>query len=166
MFTPAELIEALRRGLRRSIRPLPTPVGFPPTWQAWFERMRERDGPGSNARAESLVAALARRDPPPRPPAELLDGWRALRAQWRQQWEPPSRDERGMRVVSRTLSILLHALFLVALSVLMHARFMLDATPEAQRGEHVIEVEFIGTGTPEEDGGGPEEDGGGADYVN
>ena len=154
MFTPAELIEALRRRLRRSIRPLPNPSGFPPSWQAWFDAIRERHGAGSNARAESLVATLARRDPPPRPVPELLGGWAAFRALWRQQWAPPGRDERGLRVFSKSVSIVLHLLFLIALSLLMHARFMLAPAPDAQRGEHVIEVEFIGSGTPEEDGGG------------
>ena len=154
MFTPAELIEALHRRLRRSIRPLPGAEGFPPSWQAWFDSIRERAGPGSNTRVESLVQALARLDPPPRPTAELLGGWAAFRALWRQQWEPPRRDERRLRVSSRTASILLHLLFLVALSLLMHARFMLAPAPDAQRGEHVIEVEYIGSGTPEEEGGG------------
>src|SRR5690606_16082467 len=75
-------------------------------------------------------------------------------ALWRQHWAPPGRDERGLRVFSKSVSIVLHLLFLVALSLLMHARFMLAPAPDAQRGEHVIEVEFIGSGTPEEDGGG------------
>lgn len=158
MFTPAELIEALRRRLRRSIRPLPANEGLPPAWQAWVDGIRDRLGPGSRERADALVQALVARGPPPRPAPELLGGWGALRALWRQQWEPPRRDERGLRVFSRSLSIFLHLLFLVALSILMHARFMAPA-PGAQRGEHVIEVEFIGSGTPEEEGGGapPEE---------
>src|SRR5690606_39527665 len=90
----------------------------------------------------------------PRPAAEELHGWQALRALWRQQWDPPGRDERGLHAFARTTSILLHLLFLVIMSWLMHARFMLAQTADAQRGEHVIQVEFIGSGTPEEEGGG------------
>lgn len=154
MFTSSELIEALQRRLRRSIRPLPPRTSaFPPGWQAWFDALRAGAGPGSDTRARSAVEMLVQRGPAPRPAPELLAGWKAFRSLWRQQWEPPGRDERGLRIASRTLSILLHLLFLAVLSLLMHARFML-APADAQRGEHVIEVEFIGSGTPEEDGGG------------
>ena len=154
MFTPAELIESLRRRLRRSIRPLPPADGVPPSWKAWFESIAAAAGPADVTRAREIVAIFAARAPAPRPPVEQLQGWRAFRALWRQQWEPPSRDERGLRVVSRSLSVLLHLGLLVIMSWLMHARFMAAPPPDAQRGEHVTEVVFIGRGTPEEEGGG------------
>lgn len=154
MFTPAELIEALQRRLRRTIRPLPKAQALPPAWQGWLDSVRDRAGPGSSARADALVAVLARRAPRPRPPVELLSGWAAFLSLWRQQWEPPRRDERGLRISARAASLLLHLGLALALSWLMHARFVLMPPSDAQRGEHVIEVEFIGRGTPEEDGGG------------
>ena len=153
MFSPAELIEALRRRRRLSIRPPPQADGLPPPWKTWLQATAATL-PLAAASASDVVAVMAARRPIPRPPAEELHGWRALRALWRQQWDPPSQDERGLRVFSRAVSILLHLLFLVIMSWLMHARFMLDAPADAQRGEHVIEVEFIGSGTPEEEGGG------------
>ena len=73
---------------------------------------------------------------------------------WLRGWEPPRRDERGLRILARTVSFLLHLVLVLALSWLMHARFVLAPDADAQRGEHVIEVSFIGTGTPEEEGGG------------
>ena len=147
------LLEALRRRRRLSIRPSPQADGLPPSWKRWLQAMAE-SLPASTARASDVIAAVATRPPAKRPPAEQLQGWHALRALWRQQWDPPSRDERGLRAFSRTLSILLHVVFLVIMSWLMHARFMLAPPADAQRGEHVIEVEFIGSGTPEEEGGG------------
>ncbi|AOH36915.1 hypothetical protein BGP89_11570 [Luteimonas sp. JM171] len=153
MFSPAELIEALRRRLRLSIRPLPQADGLPPSWKAWLQATAERSPPAGD-RAAGVVAAAAARPPAPRPRGEELHGWKALRAMWRQQWDPPSPDERGLRIASRTLSILLHLAFVVIMSWLMYTRFLLATPPDAQRGEHVIEVEFIGSGTPEEEGGG------------
>ena len=154
MFTPAELIESLRRRVRRSIRPLPLADGAPPSWKAWFQSNAAAAGPADVTRAREIVAIFAARTPAPRPPVEQLQGWRAFRALWRQQWEPPSRDERGLRVVSRSLSVLLHLGLVVIMSWLMHARFMAAPPADAQRGEHVTEVVFIGSGTPEEEGGG------------
>src|SRR5690606_3747941 len=142
------------RRAHRSIRPLPRPEGAPPSWRAWFQSIAAAAGPVDVTRAREIVAIFAARPPVERPPAEQLQGWRAFRALWRQQWEPPSRDERGLRVVSRSLSILLHLGLLVLMSWLMHARFMAAPPPDAQRGEHVTEVVFIGSGTPEDEGGG------------
>lgn len=153
MFSPADLIEALRRRQRLSIRPLPQAEGPPPSWTAWLAA-KARQLAVAPASAASVIAAAASRPPRPRPAAEELHGWQALRALWRQQWDPPGRDERGLRAIARTTSILLHLLFLVIMSWLMHARFMLAQTADAQRGEHVIQVEFIGEGTDGEEGGG------------
>ena len=153
MFTPAELIESLRRRQRRSIRPLPAD-GIPPSWKAWFESSAAAAGPADVSLARDIIAIFAARPPVPRPPVEQLQGWRAFRALWRQQWEPPGRDERGLRVLSRSLSILLHLGLVVVMSWLMHARFLVAPAPDAQRGEQVTQVVFIGDGTPEDEGGG------------
>lgn len=154
MLTPAGLIEALRRRLHRSIRPLPMSEGLPPSWKAWFDATAERGGPVDIARVQALDAALAGLVPPVRPAARHLSGWQAFRAAWRPQWEPNSPDERGMRVLAQALSILFHLFLLVVLAWLMHTRFLIAPSPaDARRGEHVIEVEFIGLGTPEEEGG-------------
>ena len=153
MFSPAELIEALRRRLRLSIRPLPQAQGLPPSWSAWLQA-NAASLPAAGDRAADVVASVAAHPPAPRARGEELHGWRALGAMWRQQWDPPSPDERGLRITARTLSILLHLVFVLVMTWLMYTRFMLAPPPDAQRGEHVIEVEFIGSGTPEEEGGG------------
>ncbi|MDH5821487.1 hypothetical protein QFW77_00560 [Luteimonas sp. RD2P54] len=153
MFTSAELIEALRRRLRRSIRP-PQPGQFPPGWQAWFDGMRGRAGAVTGASAAAIVAVMLGRAPPVPVAWVQLNRWQAFGALWRQQWHPASEDERWMRVSATTLSLVLHLLFSALLLWLMYARFLQVAAP-SQRGEDtVIEVEYIGDGTPEAAGAG------------
>ncbi|MBB1472051.1 hypothetical protein H5368_03295 [Luteimonas sp. MC1782] len=156
MFSSAELIEALRRRMRRSLRP-PPPVGeFPPGWREWFAATGTRSRGVVGAAAGDIAAILMAREPQLSTRVlEVLGPWRAYATLWRQGWQPASRDERGTRVAAMTLSMLLHLLFALALVWLMHARFFVFPAPEAAReGEQVIQVEFIGTGTPEDAGGG------------
>ncbi|WP_407351496.1 hypothetical protein [Luteimonas sp. R10] len=155
MFTSADLIEALRRRMRRSIRPPPPSGEFPPAWRAWFESMGAEAGAVTGAPAPEIVAVMLQREPVAAPGWVQLNRWQAFTALWRQQWHPASEDERWLRVSATVLSLVLHVVFVVLLVWLMHARFMLMPQP-AQRGEHVVEVTFIGAGTAEEEaGGGP-----------
>ncbi|WP_132999690.1 hypothetical protein [Luteimonas arsenica] len=160
MFSSAELIEALRRRMRRSLRPLPPPGEFPPAWREWFAAMASRPGRVSGASAEDMVAAMAAREPlvPPRA-LEDLGRWRAFATLWRQDWQPASSDERWTRIASMSGSLLLHLLFLLAIVWLMLVRFHFPA-PEADARdgeEHVLQVEYIGEGTPADAGGGAAE---------
>ncbi|MCD9030281.1 hypothetical protein LDO32_00835 [Luteimonas sp. Y-2-2-4F] len=153
MFTSAELIAALDRRHRRSIRPQ-APVGtFPPGWQAWLDALQARPGRVVGAPAAEIVARLAGREPAPLPPGEVpANRWRAFASLWRQQWEPDRRDERGLRAVSSAGSGALHLLFLLALAWLMVVppyRAPAQAGPDA-----AVEVTWIGEGTPEDAGGG------------
>src|SRR5690606_17062158 len=120
MFSSAELIEALRRRMRRSLRPPPPPGEFPPAWREWFAAMAARPGRVAGARAEEVMAVLAAREPVPAPGiVEQLGRWRAFSALWRQDWQPASADERGTRVAAMSGSLLLHVLFIAALVWLM-----------------------------------------------
>ena len=151
MLTPAEFIEALRKRQLRSIRPQQRSEGLPAGWQTWLEGSAGRIGAPDSRRAQELVSLVSTSGLSPR--VETGKWWRFTPVVLR-GWEPPRRDERGLRLSSGTLSFLLHFALILALSWLMHARFALAPDPDTQRGEHVIEVEFIGTGTPEEEGGG------------
>ena len=153
MFTSAELIEALRRRARRSLRPETPPGEFPPGWRAWFVAMRERVGAVTGASADAIVALLAMRPlrtPPPRLPA--LNSPQAFAALWRQQWSPASADERAQRIAAFTVALLLQVCFSILLLWLAYARF--GGEPPVRQGEDVVQVEFIGEGTPQEQGGG------------
>lgn len=159
MFTSAELIEALRRRTRRSIRPQ-APGTFPPGWEEWLAGMAACPGEVAGAPAGELVAAAAARMP--RLPSGIVAGmgrWRAFGILWRQDWEPPSRDERWMRVASTSGSLLLHMLLALALSWLMLHRFHFPPpAADARDGEeHVLQVEYIGEGTPVDAGGGAQD---------
>ena len=160
MFSSAELIEALRRRMRRSLRPLPPPGEFPPGWREWFAAMAARPGQVSGASAEDVIAVAALRVPAP-PPLSLEEPgrWRAFSQLWRQQWQPESSDERWARVASMSGSLLLHLLFALAIVWLMLVRFHFPApAADARDGEeHVLQVEYIGEGTPAEAGGGATE---------
>ena len=157
MFTSAELIEALRRRTRRSLRPPPPPGEFPAGWREWFQAMAARPGAVAGAAAGDIVAVMAARGPVVSPGlVEELGRWRAFTTLWRQDWQPAGRDERWMRIVSMSASLLLHVLFVVTLAWLMFSRFHFPGAPEAARdGEEVVlQVEYIGEGTPADAGGG------------
>lgn len=153
MFSSAELIEALRRRRRWSLRP-GHPVGeFPPGWQAWFAALRERMGTISGATADAIVALMLRRElrqVPRRMPA--LNDWQAFTTLWRQQWHPVTSDQRGQRIAAMAISALAQLFIAFFLLWLGYARY--GGEPLADYGEDVVQVEFIGVGTPEEQGGG------------
>jgi hypothetical protein len=153
MFTSAELIEALHRRQRRSLRPLPAAGEYPPGWRAWFAALRERMGTIRGATAEAMVALLAGRElrlPPPRMPA--LNDWQAFATLWRQQWHPASSEDRGVRIAALAIALLSQLFIAIFLLWLAYARY--GGEPEPPRGEDVVQVEFIGDGTPEDQGGG------------
>jgi hypothetical protein len=154
-FSAAELIDALRRRRRRSLRPERAPGEFPPGWAAWFDAMRERAGAVTGATAEAILAIFLAREPtlPPRALADL-NRWQAFNALWRQQWHPASEDERGMRVLAGVVTLVVHLFLAVFLLYLAYIRFMGNPAP-ASEGEEVVQVEYIGEGTPEDTGGGP-----------
>ena len=154
MFTSAELIEALRRRMRRSLRPQPPAGTFPPGWDAWFESMRERVGAVTGATADSLIAVfMAREQRTPARAGGPLNRWRAFNTLWRQQWHPASEDGRGVHVIAAIVTLLAHLLLTALLLYIAYVRLMAVITP-ATEGELVVQVEYVGDGTPEDVGGG------------
>jgi hypothetical protein len=119
--------------------------------------MPARAGAVTGAAAESILAIFLAREPSPPPAAVVaLNRWQAFATLWRQDWHPASEDERSVRIFATVLSLILHVFFVIVLVWLMYARFMgVPPEEEARRGEDVIQVEFVGEGTPEEQGGGP-----------
>ncbi|MFP7721403.1 hypothetical protein [Lysobacter sp. A3-1-A15] len=157
MYSTDELIEAVQRRLRLVQRRGPPPGEFPSSWNAWLAEAARRPGRVVGAPAADLVQVLAARAPlmPPRRLAELTR-WQAFSSVWRQHWEAPAPDERGTRLVATGGSAVVH---------LVLAAFMLwlllappHPEPPPAEGELVVQVEFVGEGTPAETGGpsGPE----------
>lgn len=153
MLTSADVIAVLHRRRRRSLRPGPEAGEFPPGWQAWFEQLASRPGRVHGAPAAELVAVLAVRTPRPRAPGRVpADRWQAFTSLWRQHWEPPHPDERGLRAFSAGGSGAVHLVLLLAMAVLL---FVPPSRGPTQAGdERAIEVTWIGEGTPIDEGGG------------
>jgi len=153
MFSAADLIDALRRRGRKSLRPELPPGEFPPGWAQWFVAIGERIGRVTGATADAIIAVFLQREPalPPRSTTDL-NRWQAFATLWRQQWQPPETEERRVRLVAIAITVLVHIVLLVLLLWLAYVRF--TAAP-APAGEEVVQVEFIGQGTPLEQGGGP-----------
>lgn len=157
MFTSAELIAALRRRMRRSLRPERPSGEFPAGWAAWFASMRARTGSVSGATADAIIAVFLARAPRLPPAATLaLNRWRAFSTLLRQQWDPAGEDERGIRVVAMSATLLVHLFFALFLMYVAYVRWIGIPEP-AREGETVIQVEFIGDGTPDDAGGGPQQ---------
>lgn len=132
------------------------PVGeFPPGWRAWFAQMRERVDAVRGATADAIVAIFLGREPAmPGPRSPLLNDWQAFAALWRQQWQPASEGERRQRIVALAITLVVHVVFFILLLWLAYVRF---SEPPPPAGEEVVQVEFIGEGTPDSPGGGAKE---------
>jgi hypothetical protein len=153
VFSSAELIEALRKRARKSLRPERPPGEFPPGWQAWFASIGERLGKITGATSDAIVAIFLQREltSPPRRVGEL-NRWQAFATLWRQQWQPPAQEDRAARIAAYAITFILHVLLLLILLWLASVRIVGTSAPQ---GEEVVQVEYIGTGTPEDNGGGP-----------
>jgi hypothetical protein len=157
MYSSRELIDALlargRRGLSLRERHAERPPGeFPPGWRAWFASMHERVGAVTGATAEAIVAIfLARELAKPAPRSAELGRWQAFTALWRQQWHASGREPAYERVIALVVTLLAHLLLAILLLWIAWVRFMGLPAPA---GEDVVQVEYIGEGTPEETGGG------------
>lgn len=152
MFSAADIIEAL--GLRRrlkSIRPQ-APGTFPPGWQTWLDTMQATPRGVSGAMPQDVIAELVLR-PLSAPPTRVanLNRWQAFATLWRQQWHPPGKEERGVRLFAAVFSAAMHLFFAILLTWLAWVRI---PPPPAGEGDTVVQVEFIGQGTPEDTGGG------------
>ena len=157
MFSSAELIEALtRRGRARlwfraeDNRP---PGEFPAAWKAWFASMSERVGAVTGASADAVIGIFLQRELATRPRRTgALNRWQSFATLWRQQWQPPEREDRRVRMVAYAITLVVHLVLSVILLWLANLRFI--GLPPAPQGDAIVQVEYIGEGTPDEPGGG------------
>lgn len=153
MLSAADLIQTLQRRAQLHAHRLP-PVGeYPPGWKSWFAAMRLRPGRVTGAPANEFVDVLAQREPqlPPRRSADLTR-WQAFSTLWRQEWQAPPREERGLRWFAAGVTAIWHVAVATLLVWLMYLQYLVPGALPA--GEDVVQVEFIGAGTPAEPGGG------------
>ncbi|WP_312319201.1 hypothetical protein [Stenotrophomonas sp.] len=133
-------------------------TGLPYGWGLWLRALNPLPYP---ARAAEIVAQLMQR-PLPGSPGRLpaLSFPQALRRLAWQTWDPAPRDQRWMRWTSAAISVLLHVMF--ALLLVWVAVIRPPVEPEQGGDGGRMRVEFIGQGTPAEQGGGQPADAGGA----
>lgn len=137
----------------------PAPVlerktGLPYGWGLWLRSLPEIKGPLSRQKAEGMVQDLMVRPLPTRGGAiaPALGFWSALRTLFYQQWDKPLREERGMRWLSGAVSLVMHLLFVL---LLIWVAVVKLPPPPAEAGDSSrVQVEFIGRGSPEQEGGG------------
>ncbi|MGY4516410.1 hypothetical protein [Lysobacter sp. HA18] len=149
MTTAADIIEALnsRAGPSSRLR-----AAARVSWNAWLDRWAQKPGHVSGAPVDSIVAVLAARElasPPAR--AIALNRWQAFSTLWRQNWQPASKDERSWRWIAGGVDFVWHVLLIVLLLIITALRI----EPPAPELDQVVQVEYIGQGTPAEEGGGP-----------
>ena len=151
MTKAADIIAALQ-----ATRPAPTlerHTGMPYGWGLWLRALKERLGTIRREGADAIVHLFAQRSlPEPLPRPEALNRWQAFRSMFYQDWGPPLREDRRLRWFAGGLSTFLHLLFVLMLVFLAVVKV---PPPPAAEGESRVQVEFIGNGAPEEEGGGP-----------
>ena len=156
MSSPNDVIAAVlarRRGglWFRAPEPARAPGEFPAGWKAWFDGMRGQRGTVRGAPAPDFVAIFLAREPArPAPASADLGNWQVFAALWRQQWHASEPGQGRDRVAAMAISGAVHLLLLLLMSLLAYLR---APFPPADQGDDVVQVEFIGEGTPDETGG-------------
>lgn len=130
-------------------------------WGLWMLGLSERLGAIRSDAADAVVEAMVRRPARPLPAATpALSRWQAFWSLFYQDWDPPLREERGLRWFAGATSVLMHVIFLLLL--LYMAMMRLPPAVDSRSDGSRIQVEFVGVERPEEDGGGATEAAAGA----
>lgn len=126
-------------------------TGMPYSWSNWL-RTRVSKGLSAFADADAAGVMAARPQRPREAVATPLPLWRIIVLLFWNGGEPPPRDQRGLRWFAGFFSAGLHVLFAL---LLLWVALVRSNVPEqnAEDGERV-QVEFVGRGTPDEEGGG------------
>ncbi|KRG86093.1 hypothetical protein ABB34_07025 [Stenotrophomonas daejeonensis] len=145
----AELIDLLAaRG--RAVRLHDRRTGMPYSWSGWLRGWASRVK--SAFVPAEMIGVVAGRTLPPerRPPARAF--WQVMLLLLWHGGESPPRDQRGLRWFAAFFSVALHLVFAI---LLVWVALVRSNVPDerADEGERV-QVEYIGRGTVQEEGGG------------
>ncbi|MGB3391989.1 MAG: hypothetical protein WA956_14610 [Stenotrophomonas sp.] len=146
----AELIDLLAaRGRGLSLHDRRTRLPY--SWSSWLRGWVSK-AESAFAHDEMIGAMVAKPMPAhePRPPVRPL--WLVMLLLLWHGGEPPAPDQRGLRWFAAFISVVLHLLFAVLLVWVALVRSNLP-DERAEEGERV-QVEYIGRGTVQEQGGG------------
>ncbi len=152
MKTASDIVQAL---LERPVSMvLDRKTGMPYGWSIWLrvQATREKPGPKAAPPAE-WIEAMGQRPMPASPGIPAAIGTlSAFRSLFHPGWEPPPREQRGIRWFAAITSALIHTLFVLFLLWVALVSWV-PLPPAGEEGSRV-RLEFIGRGTPEEEGGG------------
>ena len=125
-------------------------TGLPYGWGLWLRALTPLPRP---FRSSDVIAELLPR-PLPGSPGRLpaLGTLQAMRRLLWQTWDPAPRDQRWMRWTSGVISVLLHVMF--AALLLWVALIRPPVSPEQGGDGGRIQVEFLGSDSPQDSGGG------------
>ncbi len=153
MFGPDDLAAALRSRRRalRSIRPQGESP-FLTSWRTWLHAAPAKAVSPTYPESD-LRELLAARPLPKRKPASRmqLTRWQSFRSLFRNRWDNEDDGNRRLRIGSAIASLLINLFFAAMLLWLMYLRFV--ARPP-QEEELAMQVQLIGQGAPDEEGGG------------
>lgn len=150
MTTAADIIAALLP--RKAAPPLEKQTRMPYGWGLWLRGLRETRGAITRERAQALTDHRMAQPLPVFGRERDLGRFGAFRSLFYQGWEPPLREERGLRRFAAVASVLLHLFF--AFAILWLA--WIDIEPlQPVAEESRTRLEYIGEGTPEQTGSGP-----------
>ncbi len=154
MTTAAAIIAALLEGKPSLV--VERRTGMVHGWGLWMRGLSERLGSIRADAADAVIEAVHHRPVrPPPPAAPALSQWQAFRSLFYQDWDPPLREERGLRWFAGATSVLMHLIFLLLL--LYMAMLRLPPPVDSQSDGSRVQVEFVGVETPEDVGGGASE---------
>ncbi len=152
MISAADFLLVLNRRAQLDAHRRRPPGEFPAGWQCWLDELQGKRGRVVGAPAGAFVDEMMQREVAPAGPrAPVLSQWQAFTTLWRQQWHPAEPEERGTRWFAGAVSGGWHVLFGALLLWLMHVQYLAAVAPPL--GEDVVQVEYIGRGTPDEAGG-------------
>jgi hypothetical protein len=147
----ADIIAALLDGKHAPV--VERQTGMPYGWGLWLRGLTTRLGAITGEATDAVIHVLLQRAPrAPLPRPAALNRWRAFRSLFYQNWDPPLREERWLRWLAGFITLLMHLLFVLLLVLFALIRVVM---PEPVGESSRVQVEFIGEGTPQEQGGGP-----------
>jgi hypothetical protein len=129
-------------------------TGMPYSWSNWLQT-RVSAAISAFTHADVVTTAAAKPAAPSTGVALVVPLWRTMLLMFWHGGDPPPRDQRGLRWFAGFCSAGLHLLFAMLLlwAALVSSNVPDDSADEGAR----VQVEYVGRGTPQEEGGGTPE---------
>lgn len=121
--------------------------------------MSVRFGAVTGATAQSLIDIFLQRPLAERPRRTgELTRWQSFNTLWRQEWHAPEPEDRKVRWFASAFTAVWHLVFGILMLWFWYIQSAYIEEATKRRGEDVVQIQFIGRGTPEEVGGGEQQE--------